>query len=206
MHQTEYLTTVTTRNFLYQQSKIVAFLLKENKTKKQITAQIIEQNLFQQQSKERTVGYVNEIIKRLSFLNEELLQAFLDTDPATSKAILYYALLKKDRLLYEWSRELVWEKRRVLEYVLQRRETEHFIDKKREQNKKVASWRQNTQQKVTTALHQVLIEAGYATKVKQDLLLEVPYVDPIVTSQLKKSEQDRAVEIVLGEVLYETSS
>ncbi|WP_225744538.1 DUF1819 family protein [Marinilactibacillus sp. Marseille-P9653] len=205
MSPNSYSTTLNTRNFLYPQSKAVAQLMLEGKTKEEIIYQVIDKNLFQLKSKSRTKGFLNEILKRLTYLDEELLHDFLNTDPLTSKAVLFYALLKRDRLLFEWARELIWEKRRVLEWDLQRRETEVFLEKKAEQSQKVASWNAETNGRLVNALHQVLIESGYGEKIEEHILLQIPYIEPKISERLKKLQDDKAVEIVLGEVRYASS-
>lgn len=201
MTQSNYFTTLTTRNFLYPQSRIVARLLLDNKSKKEISIQIKESNLFQLKSKDRIERFTNTIISRLSYLSEGMIQSFLSTDPLTSKAILLYGILRSDALFYEWMREVVWEKKRILDWTLYRRETEQFLERKEEQSEKVRSWNNETKTRLTNAYHQVLLESGYGIKTEQGITLQFPFIEPSVKKQFLSIGQDRIMEIILGEVL-----
>ena len=103
----KYLTTLNTRPFLYAESKQVAAYLHKGKTYADIAETILQENTFQLTSPDRASRFYSEIQKRLEELDIYLFNQFLATDIETSKAILFYALLKKDQLLYEWMREVV---------------------------------------------------------------------------------------------------
>jgi len=82
---------------------------------------VLQENLFQLASQDRAGRFYREILKRLAELDEFLLNTFVQSDTSTSKAILLYALLKKDRLFYEWMREVVWDKLLIIDWYLNKK-------------------------------------------------------------------------------------
>lgn len=206
MSKKVYLTTLNTRPFLYRESKLIAEFVLEGLTIDEIKEEVLNNNLFQLSNVDRAGRFFREILKRLEFLDPFLIENFCTKNPQTSKCILLYALLKKDHLLYEWMREIVWDKFRIYDFTLTQKETEQFLRKKEEQNKTVKNWNEDTKDHLIDAYHQVLKDAGYSFQIDSNEVLQYPIIDPIVKNYLVSKCDSRISEVVLGEVIIETDS
>lgn len=201
MTKKAYLTTLNTRGFLYEETLIVAKLLHEGKKYEAILELLLEENLFQLNSQDRTVRFFNEIQKRLEELDVYLFNQFLVVDTGTSKAILLYALLKKDQLLFEYMREVVWDKFLVLDWHLGKQETSAFIEEKAKDSQTVAHWTQDTKQLLGEAYHRVLNNVGMGKTDDEDIELQRLNIEPHIKEYMIDRKEQDIVEVVLGELV-----
>lgn len=201
MTSKKYTTTLSTRPFLYNETKRIGKLLFEGIDPEEIKERVEEQNLFQLTSKQRATSFNNVIQKRLKVLDEELLEFFLTSDTQTSKTILLYALLKVDSLFYEWMREVVWDKFLILDVTLSKSETASFLARKSEQNETVQNWAEPTRKRLVNAYHQALVDSEMAVATGDELYLQTLIISPEVRSYLIENKEQRIVEVMLGEVI-----
>ncbi len=201
MTNRKYLTTLTTRPFLYAETKRVAELLDRGMDSKEIVETVLEENLFQLASKDRAERFCSEILKRLNLLDDYLFRYFLKADTQTSKAILLYALLKRDRLFSEWMREVVWDKFLIMDWIYQKQETKSFITRKSEQDETIKNWIETTKKTLMSVYHQILVEVGMATSTGEELYLQPLIINPEIRTYLINHKEKRIVEVMLGEVI-----
>lgn len=199
MHQ--YLTTLNTRPFLYDETVEVAKLIHEGKQYDEILDIVLDKNVFDLKSKDRAERFYSEIQKRLDELDIYLFNQFLATDSQTSKAILFYALLKRDRLLYEWMREVVWDKFLVLDWYISKEDTQEFLKTKSKQIETVDNWTEETKQLLVNAFHQVLREVGMATEKEDIIELQRLVLDPEIRDYLINEKERKVVEVLLAELI-----
>ncbi|GEK89123.1 Putative inner membrane protein [Alkalibacterium putridalgicola] len=197
----KYLTTLNTRPFLYRETKMVAELIDQGLSDEDIKEKVIADNLFQLTSKDRRTSFLSEIRKRLTNLDDFLLDKFLVSDTSTCKAILLYAILKKDTLFYEWMREVVWDKWLTLDDEVTKLDTTSFIETKVEQNETVAKWKILTRERLVNAYHQALVDAEYANYSETKIILQRPIISSQVEQHLKSEKEKHIVEVLLGEVI-----
>lgn len=199
MHQ--YLTTLNTRPFLYDETVEVAKLIHEGKQYDEILDIVLNKNVFDLKSKDRAERFYSEIQKRLDELDIYLFNQFLATDSQTSKAILFYALLKRDRLFYEWMREVVWDKFLVLDWYISKEDTRDFFRNKSKHIETVENWTEETKQLLVNAYHQVLREVGMATEKENIIELQRLDFDPEIREYLVNEKEREIVEVLLGELV-----
>ncbi|MFL2105613.1 DUF1819 family protein [Desemzia sp. FAM 23991] len=197
----KYLTTLNTRPFLYKETKEIAGLIVQGIATEEIRKMVLQENLFQLASNDRAIKFLNEILKRLKELDFFLMDHFIESDPSTSKAILLYALLKKDQLFYEWMREVAWDKLIIIEWHLTTKETMAFFETKSEQNEVIKNWGEATKKRLASAYHKTLVDAEYAVFTDEGLQLQPLIVSPSVRHYLKENKEKNIVEILLGESL-----
>ena len=194
-----YTTTLNTRPFLYQETRQVVELLIKGMTKEEVLTTVLEDNLFLLKSEDRIKTFANEILKRVSQLDPFLQQAFLESDSQTAKAILLYAILKKDRLFYEWMREVVRDKFLVLDPILTKKETILFLDRKGEQSEKVRNWTDATKSRLSNAYHQAIEDAGLLQRSNNEERLHHLMIAPNVLTYLKAEKEQHIIDVLLGE-------
>lgn len=197
----KYLTTLNTRPFLYRETKLIAELIDQGMSDEDIKEKVVEDNIFQLTSKDRRISFLSEIRKRLHNLDDFLLEKFLISDSSTSKAILLYAVLKKDTLFYEWMREVVWDRWLTLDDEVAKLDTTSFIENKVEQNETVAKWKILTRERLVNAYHQALVDAEYANYSETKIILQRPIISSQVEQYLRSEKEKHIVEVLLGEVI-----
>lgn len=197
----KYTTTLNTRPFLYQETKMIAELIDQGLDDESIKEIVINENIFQLNNESRRLNFLNVIKKRLAAMDAYLLDKFITVDSTTSKVILLYAILKKDDLFYEWMREVVWDKWLTLDTEVTKINTTSFIEKKVEQNDTVAKWKIQTRDRLANAYHQTLVDAEYAGYSDAKIILQRPIISSQVEQYLKSEKEKNIVEVLLGEVI-----
>lgn len=196
-----YLTTLNTRPFLYEETIEVAKLIHEGKQYDEILDIVLDKNIFALKSKDRAERFYSEIQKRLDELDIYLFNQFLVTDIQTSKAILFYALLKRDRLFYEWMREVVWDQFLVLDWYITKEDTRDFFRNKSNHFETVDQWTEETKHLLMNAYHQVLKEVGMATEKENSIELHRLNLEPEIRKYLTNEKERKVVEVLLGELV-----
>lgn len=106
----KYRTALMNSPFMYIERKRSAEMTLQGKTEEELRYEAIELNVIQMSSLDRRKTAYKEISHRLSFLDEYLLEKFMNSDADTAKAILAYAILQADQLYYEFMRKVYLEK------------------------------------------------------------------------------------------------
>lgn len=194
-----YTTILNTRPFLYQETKKIATLLLDDVSTSEIKKAVTEKNLFAIESVDRMERFTSEILKRLEKMDDFLLEKFVTADVQTSKGILLYAILKKDDLFYEWMREVIREKFLIIDLKLTTKESEHFLERKSEQSKKVREWSDGTRGRLINAYHRVSVEAGLLSKEGHEFHLHHLFIDHLVLEYMRNHKEKHIIETLLGE-------
>ena len=197
----QYLTTLNTRPFLYFETKKIAELLNQGDSIEEMRSKVINGNIFQLVSPDRSERFFNEIMKRLDFLDEYMLKQFVSSDIDTAKAILLYAILKKDALFYEWMRDIIFEKICIMDFYISKKETDHFFEIKSEQSETVRNWSEKSKIKLRNNYHSVLREAGTLKNISNSTNERISpiIVNPEVRAYLIGKKEKNIAEIALGE-------
>lgn len=197
----KYSTTLNTRSFMYYETKLIADLLYKGFSENEIKDKVLEENILQLPSVDRASKFYHEIIKRLNYLDDYLLENFISADQLTAKALLLYAILKKDKLFFEWMREIIFDKFLIMDMTLSKNETDYFFELKGEQSTNVKNWTSDSKRRLRDAYHQVLKEAGMLTQIDEENYLQHLIIDVHVKDYLIINKEKQLVEVMLGEPL-----
>ena len=197
----KYRTALMNRPFMYIESKRIAEMMLQGKTEEERRYEAIELNAIQMPSLDRRKTSYKEISHRLSFLDEFLLEKFMNSDADTSKAILAYAILQVDQLYYEFMREIYLEKILLLQKDLAKKEVINFLYKKAEQSEVVAKWADNTKERLASGFIQMMRESSFIVSNHEEHQVKRPLINQSVGEYLRKNGIKPIVEIMLGELL-----
>lgn len=190
------------RPFMYIESKRIAEMILQGKTEEDRRYEAIELNAIQMPSLDRRKTSYKEISHRLSFLDDFLLEKFMNSDADTAKAILAYAILQADQLYYEFMREIYLEKILLLQKDLAKKEVINFLYKKAEQSEVVAKWADNTKERLAGGFIQMMRESGFIVRNHEEhQVFTHPLINQRVSEYLRKNGIKPIVEIMLGELL-----
>ena len=197
----KYRTALMNRPFMYIESKRIAEMMLQGKSEEERRYEAVELNAIQMPSLDRRKTSYKEISHRLSFLDDFLLEKFMNSDADTAKAILAYAILQADQLYYEFMREIYLEKILLLQKDLAKKEVINFLYKKAEQSEVVAKWADNTKERLAVGFIQMMRESGFILSNHEEHQVKRPFINQSVGEYLRKNGTKPIVEIMLGELL-----
>ena len=197
----KYRTALMNRPFMNIESKRIAEMMLQGKSEEERRYEAVELNAIQMPSLDRRKTSYKEISHRLSFLDDFLLEKFMNSDADTAKAILAYAILQADQLYYEFMREIYLEKILLLQKDLAKKEVINFLYKKAEQSEVVAKWAHNTKERLAVGFIQMMRESGFILSNHEEHQVKRPFINQSVGEYLRKNGIKPIVEIMLGELL-----
>ena len=197
----KYRTALMNRPFMNIESKRIAEMMLQGKSEEERRYEAVELNAIQMPSLDRRKTSYKEISHRLSFLDDFLLEKFMNSDADTAKAILAYAILQADQLYYEFMREIYLEKILLLQKDLAKKEVINFLYKKAEQSEVVAKWADNTKERLAVGFIQMMRESGFILSNHEEHQVKRPLINQSVGEYLRKNGIKPIVEIMLGELL-----
>ncbi|MFD1203619.1 DUF1819 family protein [Sporosarcina contaminans] len=156
----EYSSSLNGASYLLFELKQVVKLKRIGLTSSEIRAKVIEENLFQFENMGRINRTLPSIMRRLEVIDPVLADLMLEGSIEMSKVINLYAIMKTDLLFFEFMNEVISEKFRHNDYLIEKKDMNVFFTAKAEQSEKVASWSAINTEKLKRAYMQVLYESG----------------------------------------------
>lgn len=197
-----YRTTVKNCPLFYQETKRINQLLLDGATQEEIMNKVVEQDFLQLSSlsQRKTVG--NELVYRLTLIDETMQEMIQQEDNQTSKTMVVYSIICADRLFQEFVREVYLDKLVTLHSELSKKEVIRFFERKAQMNETVEKWKEYTYDRLASSFIQVLKEAGWINEIKKShYQIEKPFISTRARNYLKKEGYPPAVEVVLGELI-----
>lgn len=163
--------SLTAEQFLFYEIRIAAKFYIDGKTVEEASREIKEDNLFQYPTERQVSRMTRACYKRLDALGDERLVhelAFAPTEIA--KQINLYAMMRYNRLVWEFMIQVVGEKYRNQDFSFSRKDLSAFFTRIQAQDDSVSLWSENTIAKIKSVLVRVLVEAGYLDSIKDTTL------------------------------------
>ncbi len=173
-------------------------LLVSGHTLEDIKSEIVHHNLFQLKTEDRRKEVAALVLKRLAALDTYLLDKLVSGVGETAKQIVLYAIMKTDRLFYEFMREVFKDKLIIKEPYISAGDFSLFFQNKVEQSATVAAWTEYTFYKLQQVYTRILYEAGFIKKGKDKLEIIRPIMDKDVADHLKRIGDGQFVDILQG--------
>lgn len=191
----EYKSTIKSRPYLYKETKKAATHINKGLPIENLKEKSLEDNIFQVESEARKRELASIIITRLKTLDEYLINKIENSNIETSKIIVIYAIMKTDKLFFEFMNEVYKEKLLLRDLYIRDKDFNTFFQSKREQSKKVASWTEITFKKLKQVYIRVLFESGLIENQKGDKKIKTP----ILESDVKVHIEKVYIDAILGE-------
>lgn len=163
--------SLTAEQFLFYEIRIAAKFYIDGKTVEEASWEIKEDNLFQYPTERQVSRMTRACYKRLDALGDERLVhelAFAPTELA--KQINLYAMMRYNRLVWEFMIQVVGEKYRNQDFSFSRKDLSAFFTRIQAQDDSVSLWSENTISKIKSVLVRVLVETGYLDGIKDTTL------------------------------------
>lgn len=176
----EYSTSLTGAGFMLYEFKQVAKLKTEGHSDQEIRKKVITENLFEYKKISSLKRGLPSIIRRVNVLDERLRKLVIEESIEIQKVINIVAIMKTDRLFFEFMDEVIKEKLQANDYYFERKDLNLFFAIKAEQDEAVASWSEATVQKLKQVHMKILTETGVLRDLKSGELNRL-----IIDEQLK---------------------
>ncbi len=151
--------TITAEQFLFYEIRIAARFYLDGVSVSSAIEQIREENLFQFPTERLVARMVRSCYKRLDALEDEQLQRELAAAPPTiAKQINLYAMMRYNRVVWDFMVGLIGEKFRSQDFDFSRKDLNIFFSRLQAQDDTVAGWTDKTIEKLKQVLTKLLIE------------------------------------------------
>lgn len=162
---------LTSEQFLFYEIRITANLYLSGRSVDEAVSIIKQDNLFQYPTERKISKMTRVCYRRLDALGSRTLVEELANSPIEiAKQINLYAMMKYNRLVWEFMTKVIGDKFRSQDFAFSRRDLNTFFTQLQEQNDDVASWSEQTISKIKGVLVKSLVEVGYLDSFKSETL------------------------------------
>ena len=194
----EYKSTIKSRPYLYKETRKAASLVNNGLQIDDLKNESLKNNIFQVDTETRMKELASIITVRLKELDEYLIQKIESSNIETSKIIVLYAILKHDRLFFEFMNEIYKENILLKDLYLSDKDFNTFFQNKREQSDKVNSWSEYTFKKLKQVYIRILFESGLIANQKGDREIVIPIINDEVKDYIYKIGNKIYINAILG--------
>ena len=162
---------LTREQFLCYEIRTVASLLCEGLSRDEVVERIAAENLFQFPTERMIKSIAKTCFQRIDALDSETLVYLLaNASSDVAKQINLYAMMKYNRIVWDFMTTVIGEKFRTQEFEYLRKDLNIFFFQLQEQNDNIASWSDATINKIKQVLNKCLVECGYLDSVRSTCL------------------------------------
>ena len=175
--------------------KIVS-LISAGKTDDEIKAECLENNLLGAPKEYRARRMYGYLINRSKMMDEELIHMFMEGDLETQKQINLIAILRGDRLFFEFVYEVYREKVILGQKELEDADISIFFRNKESQSDTVEQWNEGTKKRLKSSYLTCMADAGLIRTEKKTRYITPPIVDDRLAAYLERGG-DHAILIAI---------
>ena len=194
----EYKSTIKSRPYLDKETKKASSLVNEGLDVDNLKENSLQDNIFQLESEARKKEVASIITARLKDLDKQIIYNIENSNVETSKILVLYAILKTDRLFFEFINEVYKEKILLKDLFIKDKDFNVFFQNKREQSEKVASWSDYTFKKLKQVYIRILFESGLIVNQKGDREIKIPIIESEVKDYLYSIGDGVYLNAILG--------
>lgn len=154
--------SLTREQFLFYETRTVAKLIAEGLTDEEIILKVFSENLFQYPTERMLKNIASVCLKRLHAMEDrDLIKVVANSPVEVSKQVCLYAIMKQNRIMWEFMITVIGEKFRQMDYAFSDRDINVFFMRLQEQDDLVAEWKESTIKKMKSVIKRILIENDY---------------------------------------------
>ena len=200
MNENNYSAGIMSQAFWF--SEVRQFLnLKKNKyNSEDIKRTVVEENLFGAPNEYRAKRIYGYILNRVNAIEPELAELFFSSDLATQKIINLIAVIRNDRLFFEFLYEVYREKIIIGEEILETAAGKTFFYLKETQDDTIAQWKDTTKRRVQSAYFNFMTESNLLRfENKKKYAITQPILDIALEQYLRSHGETAVVKAITGE-------
>ena len=180
----EYSAAMTSRPYLYKETKIVASLLDNGADITDIKNISVEENIFQLEKEYRRIEVAQAITSRLKNIDPLIINKIANGTTELSKLLVVYIIMKHNRLFFEFINEVYREKIILRESTIKDKDFNIFFNRKKEESEKVNGWSEHTFKKLKNVFTIILVDSCMGVKKNGEIEIKVPLIDKDISNYL----------------------
>ena len=185
--------------FWFSEFKQFLDLIRNGYNTEEIKTTVIEENLFGAPNEYRAKRMYGYMLNRASVIEAELLCLFFTSDLATQKIINLIAIIRNDRLFFEFLYEVYREKIIIGAEVLEQTDIKSFFNQKETQDDFLAEWKDTTKRKVQTAYLTFMTDANLLKNEDNKRFITPPLLDIALERYLQAHGDTAIVKAITGD-------
>lgn len=198
MVEKAYSAGLVSQSFWFVEMKKVIKLIDSGKNEEDIKKICIDENLFGAAKEYRAKRMYGYIWNRTKKLDKALIDLFCTSDLATQKIINLIAILRSDRLFFEFMFEVYREKKILGVPVMEDIDVNVFFKNKEIQSADIAAWTDNTKRRLRSIYFNYLIDANLLTVVDKKKMITPPILDIALERYLETCGDNSIIKAITG--------
>lgn len=198
MVEKAYSAGLVSQSFWFVEMKKVIKLIDSGKNEEDIKKICIDENLFGAAKEYRAKRMYGYIWNRTKKLDKALIDLFCTSDLATQKIINLIAILRSDRLFFEFMFEVYREKKILGVPVMENIDVNVFFKNKEIQSEDIAAWTDNTKRRLRSIYFNYLIDANLLTVVDKKKMITPPILDIALERYLETCGDNSIIKAITG--------
>ena len=180
--------------------KKIVQLIADGKTEDEIKAECLENNLLGAVKEYRAKRVYGYLIARSKMLDEAGIRLFMNSDLAAQKLINLVAILRGDRLFFEFVYEVYREKAILGQLEMEDKDFSIFFRNKSEQSELVENWNDSTKKHLKSNYVTCMTDANLMRIEGKKRLMTPPIVDNSLIWYLQNSGDQAILAAITGVV------
>lgn len=164
----------------------------------EIKKKCIEENLFGAATENRVKRMAGYIVNRLKMMDDALVQLFMSSDLATQKLVNLIAILRADRLFFEFVYEVYREKVIFGIDCLEEADVNVFFTRKETQSDLIAGWKESTKKHLRSCYLNFMTDANLLTIMEKKKSITPPILDIALERYLKSVDEEAMIKALTG--------
>lgn len=193
-----YSSGLVSQSFWFIEMKKIIKLISDGKSEQEIRKICIEENLFGAAKEYRAKRIYGYLWKRAEKLDKTMIELFLDSDLQTQKLINLIAVLKVDRLFFEFLFEVYREKSVLGVPNIEDADINIFFKNKEVQSEDIAKWTDVTKKRLRSAYLNYMADANLLTVAGKEKTITPPIMDIALERYLEASGDGVMVKAITG--------
>lgn len=193
-----YSSGLVSQSFWFVEMKKIIKLVSEGRSEQEIRKICIEENLFGAAKEYRAKRIYGYLWKRVEKLDEKIIELFLASDLQTQKLINLIAILKVDRLFFEFIFEVYREKSVLGIPNIEYADVNIFFNNKEIQSEDIAKWTDVTKKRLRSAYLNFMVDANLLTVVGKENSITPPIMDIALEHYLEATGNGSMVKAIMG--------
>ena len=194
----KYSAGITTECFWFVEFKKMISLYTQGLSKEELKMECVDNNIFGASNAHRAGRIYSYLYKRVKNLDDTLIELFQSSDLRTQKIINLIAILRNDRLFFEFIYEVYREKIILGDMNISTADVRSFLREKRMQSEKIDGWIDRTFENLQATYMTFLKEAGLITATDTGLVITPPLMDIALERYLKLNGEGDFVKAFTG--------
>lgn len=198
MEYAKYSAGLVSQSFWFVETERIIKLIHDGKSDDEIKRMCIDENLFSTTKKYRAKRIYGYIKNRIKNLDKELIELFYTSDLTTQKVINLIAILKSDRLFFEFMFEVYREKNILGIPVIEDADVNIFFKNKEIQSEDIAAWTDGTKRRLRSIYFNYLTDANFLTVVGKKKTITPPILDIALAHYLEACGESVIIKAITG--------